>query len=78
MKKYYAIGEVEDVTYGQGNTGKETHICPINGYDFNYSYHPLFENRPDAEKYMKGLNQQYLKVVELNVYEGETQKTEPK
>lgn len=68
MKKYYAIGKTENVTYGHGSHGEETHITHINAYAGEMKFHPLFENRNDANDYIISLeNNHNLFPVELEL-----------
>ncbi len=66
---YFAIGKKENVTYGHGSYGEEIHITHICAYLGDMRFHPLFENKEDAKKYIKGLkNNDGLFPVELNVF----------
>ena len=66
--KYFAIGKEERKTYGHGDFGKEIHICPKNAYMGDMSFHPIFETKEEAEKYIKCLKWGHtLRPVELFV-----------
>lgn len=68
--KYYAIGRRESVTYGHGMFGEETLITHINAYGGEMGFHPIFENRNDANDYIFSLENNYnLFPVELEVFD---------
>jgi hypothetical protein len=68
--EYYAIGKKTNVTYGHGSSGDEIQITHKNAYGGDMSFHPLFENKKDAQKYINGLENGYnLLPVKLDVHE---------
>lgn len=68
--KYYAIAKKTSVTYGHGDFGEELSICQVNPYVGKKDFHPLFENKEDAEDYLSKLKSNtFLVVVELSVFD---------
>jgi hypothetical protein len=49
---YYTIATKTSQVYGHGDNGDEYHICPVDAYHTDSKrFHPLFEEKEDAEKY---------------------------
>ena len=70
VMKYYAIGRKENVTYGHGSFGEETHITHINAYGGDMNFHPIFISRNDANDYIISLeNNHNLFPVELKLFD---------